>query len=207
MSAYWFIISILCAEVKSLKINSIICKYIVIPQDKKPLVTVTMKDTLGSAKDMVHKKISTWAHSQWALIRQSSFPLQVQVHHVGALQSILWQKPVNSFLKYIHRFSIDRLVRNNMIFLVRTFYGLFFFASFAHQKITFNWKHISIFSFRSFFLFTSSPFLKWQLFIKQIKWVGKNKNPLQQKHFVRRSCRRRCDHYCYGTSEEFLAPF
>lgn len=55
-----------------------------------------------------------------------------------------------------------------------------FFASFTRQKITCHWKYISIFSLWSFFLLTSSVFLKWQLFIKQIEWVSKNKNPFLQ---------------------------
>lgn len=58
---------------------------------------------------------------------------------------------------------------------------MIFFCQFTLQKITFHWKYIPIFSLWFFFLLTSSVFLKWQLFIKQIEqWVSKNKNPFPQ---------------------------
>lgn len=69
-----------------------------------------------------------------------------------------------------------------MIFLENVLCSLF--PQFLSSKNNILWKHISIFSGASFFLFTSSPFLKWQIFIRQIKWVGKNKNSFFSESFM-----------------------
>lgn len=60
---YLYNLSLCASKDKPLKINFIICKYTLSPWDQKSLMPVSMKNTLGSAKDTIHQKNQfTWVN-------------------------------------------------------------------------------------------------------------------------------------------------